>query len=110
MSPKRVRTLSKNGIIYYKNSPEVNREGQKKYYNDHKENLAPQSVLNRLEKIGNVPQFASVKKYPSYINEESIMRSYRAFKEHNDDPEKYIVVRDKINKLIKKIDSQKNEK
>ena len=87
---KRIKTLSKKGNIYYKISPEVNRLAQHKHYHDNKEAIAVKTILQRLEKTGNVPQYASVKKFPEIITEERMVKSYRVFKDTNTDPEKFI--------------------
>ena len=100
---KRPKTLSKNGKIYYKISPEINRAGQIKYYKDNKNKIAPNAILSRLEKTGNIPQIKSLEKYPNIITEETIMKSYKKFKEHNEDPEKFIHTKNKLIVLLKKI-------
>ena len=101
--PKRTKTLSKNGKYYYKISAECNRAGQLKHYHDNKKTIAPQSILDRLAKTGNVPQLKSFSKYPDIINEEKVMEAYKLFKEHNTEPEKFMETKKRLMIVLKKI-------
>lgn len=101
--PKRTKTLSRNGKWYYKISAERNRAGQVKHYHDNKGLIAPNSILDRLAKSGNVPQLKSFSKYPDIINEAKVLEAYKHFKEHNTEPEKFIETKKRLMAVLKKI-------
>lgn len=101
---KRTKTMSKNGNMYYKTSLEVNRAGQYKHYHDNKDQVSTKSILLRLESTGNIPQFNSIKKFPYILTEDVIMKGYKIFKDKNDDPERFLIVKNKLMSLLKKME------
>ena len=88
-TPKRVRTVSKHGNIYYKNDDAYNRLAQRKHYDKCRHEIRANRILQTVER-GMCPGMGSIRKYPDALTEDAIMQRFRLFKERCTDPEDYL--------------------
>ena len=101
-SQKRVRTLSKHGNIYYKNSDEYNRRAQRIHYEKCRHQIRANRILQTVEQ-GMCPGMGSIRKYPDELTEEAIMQRFRLFKENCTDAEEYLTRSKRLVNLFSKM-------
>lgn len=99
---KRIKTTSKNGIVYYKNPADRNRDAQKKHYDENSRQIKVAAILKNFEK-GMCPRPSSIRKYPEELTEQIMLDRFRKFKDGCNDPEMFIKTSRNFTNLLKAI-------
>tara|TARA_R110000803_G_scaffold142752_2_gene209033 strand:+ start:994 stop:1317 length:324 start_codon:yes stop_codon:yes gene_type:complete len=97
-TPKYIRTVSRNGKIYWKPPPEVYTETSRRYYEGSKDKIIRQKLLKQVELNGRIPTKTSVDKYD--ITPAELMGRYEIFRTENEDEDRVKNVQEKLLRRI----------
>lgn len=100
---KRIKTVSKAGNTYYKNTDEVNRKAQRKHYAEHLDEVRVQRILRSVEQ-GMCPRWRTIEKYQGELDQDTLVTAFQKFAEKCEDLDDRLIRQCRFNKLLARLE------